>query len=97
MAMESIDLKKRPDAKQFEELLSSLDPDKDGKIKVAELGPETSLRLSLAPVPDPPPTPSPRQVAELHQIIKSLEMRDDDEEENPHGHDKGKKEKEAAS
>eukprot|EP00908_Phaeocystis_cordata_P017887 Transcript_29257.p1 GENE.Transcript_29257~~Transcript_29257.p1 ORF type:complete len:497 (-),score=264.28 Transcript_29257:159-1649(-) len=69
LAMESIDLKKRPDAKQFEELLLSLDPDKDGKIKVAE----------------------------LHQIIKSLEMRDDDDEENPHGHDKGKKEKEAAS
>jgi hypothetical protein len=31
-AMESIDLKKRPDKQQFEELFAKLDPDHDGKV-----------------------------------------------------------------
>jgi len=37
LAMESIDLKKRPDAQQFEELFEKLDPDHDGKVSVADL------------------------------------------------------------
>ena len=55
--MESIDLKKRPDAQQFEELFERLDPDRDGRVEVAD----------------------------LHKLVKALEMRPetrDDEDDN---------------
>ena len=69
LAMESIELTKRPDAQQFEHLLAELDPDHDGKVSVAD----------------------------LHRLVKALEMRpetrddDDDNDETPL-EDKDKKE-----
>ena len=55
--MESIDLKKRPDAQQFEELFERLDPDRDGRVEVAD----------------------------LHKLVKALEMRPETRDEEDEG------------
>ena len=55
--MESIDLKKRPDKQQFEELFERLDPDRDGRVEVAD----------------------------LHKLVKALEMRPETRDEEDEG------------